>query len=93
MLPPYLVRVSRSYDDITYAPVPDLISEFIDAADEPSRSTGPASDSVFRTVLFTDLVGHTAMMSRLGDEKGREVLRDSERLYARRAGKRMGGPR
>jgi len=67
-------------DAITYAPVPDLISEFIDAADKPSRSTGPASDSVFRTVLFTDLVGHTAMMSRLGDEKGREVLRDSERL-------------
>jgi class 3 adenylate cyclase len=70
----------RLIDDITYAPVPDLISEFIDAADEPSRSTGAASDSVFRTVLFTDLVGHTAMMSRLGDEKGREVLRDSERL-------------
>jgi len=34
----------------------------------------------FRTVLFTDLVGHTEMMSRLGDEKGREVLREHERI-------------
>jgi class 3 adenylate cyclase len=35
--------------------------------------------SAFRTVLFTDLVGHTEMMSRLGDERGREVLREHER--------------
>jgi class 3 adenylate cyclase len=34
----------------------------------------------FRTVLFTDLVGHTEMMSRLGDERGREVLREHERI-------------
>jgi class 3 adenylate cyclase len=33
-----------------------------------------------RTVLFTDVVGHTAMMQRLGDARGREVLRDHERL-------------
>jgi class 3 adenylate cyclase len=33
-----------------------------------------------RTVLFTDLVGHTEMMSRLGDERGREVLREHERI-------------
>ena len=29
---------------------------------------------------MTDLVGHTAMMSRLGDERGREVLREHERI-------------
>ncbi len=34
----------------------------------------------FRTVLFTDLVGHTEMMSRLGDERGRDVLRGHERI-------------
>src|SRR3990172_6610153 len=28
----------------------------------------------------TDLVGHTEMMSRLGDERGREVLREHERI-------------
>jgi len=42
--------------------------------------TLPASDSAFRTVLFTDIVGHTDMMSRLGDEKGRDVLREHERI-------------
>lgn len=34
----------------------------------------------FRTILFTDLVGHTEMMRRLGDEKGRTVLREHESL-------------
>ena len=37
-------------------------------------------DNQMRTILFTDLVGHTAMMRRLGDEKGREVLREYERI-------------
>jgi class 3 adenylate cyclase len=32
------------------------------------------------TVLFTDLVGHTEMMSRLGDDRGRDVLREHERI-------------
>ena len=32
------------------------------------------------TVLFTDVVGHTEMMQRLGDTKGRDVLRAHERI-------------
>lgn len=36
--------------------------------------------AAFRVVLFTDLVGHTEMMQRLGDEGGREVLREHERI-------------
>jgi class 3 adenylate cyclase len=32
------------------------------------------------TVLFTDIVGHTEMMQRLGDEKGRDVLREHEAI-------------
>jgi class 3 adenylate cyclase len=40
------------------------------------RAGGPA----FRTVLFTDLVGHTEMMQRLGDEAGRQLLREHERI-------------
>jgi class 3 adenylate cyclase len=32
------------------------------------------------TVLFTDIVGHTEMMQRLGDARGREVLREHERI-------------
>jgi class 3 adenylate cyclase len=49
--------------------------------------TGPAPDAstppdtvAFRTVLFTDIVGHTEMMQRLGDDKGRDVLREHERI-------------
>ena len=32
------------------------------------------------TVLFTDIVGHTEMMQRLGDANGRDVLREHERI-------------
>jgi class 3 adenylate cyclase len=39
-----------------------------------------STPSAFRTILFTDLVGHTEMMRRLGDEKGRAVLREHEAL-------------
>jgi class 3 adenylate cyclase len=39
-----------------------------------------ATASGVRTVLFTDLVGHTEMMRRLGDTAGRELLRQHERL-------------
>jgi len=45
-----------------------------------SRAAVKPSAPTFRTVLFTDLVGHTEMMSRLGDERGREVLREHERI-------------
>ena len=41
-------------------------------------------------MLFTDVVGHTAIMRRLGDEKGREVLREHERI-TREALKSHGG--
>jgi class 3 adenylate cyclase len=39
-----------------------------------------ASDSALRAVLFTDIVGHTEMMSRLGDDRGRDVLREHEAI-------------
>jgi class 3 adenylate cyclase len=55
------------------------IDEFLGdapAANQPAT----AAPSAFRTVLFTDLVGHTEMMSRLGDTKGRDVLREHERI-------------
>jgi class 3 adenylate cyclase len=54
--------------------------EFVneDIATEPEGPAGAAS--ALRTVLFTDLVGHTEMMQRLGDEKGRDMLREHERI-------------
>ncbi len=49
----------------------------------PPSSPKPATASGVRTILFTDLVSHTEMMSRLGDEKGRAVLREHENLTRR----------
>ena len=46
----------------------------------PERQRTTTGPSAFRTVLFTDLVGHTEMMSRLGDDRGRDVLREHERI-------------
>ena len=46
--------------------------------DVATRKTTATSD--IRTVLFTDIVGHTEMMQRLGDAKGRDVLREHERI-------------
>jgi len=40
----------------------------------------PVQPTALRTILFTDIVGHTEMMSRLGDERGRDVLREHERI-------------
>ncbi len=62
------------------------ISEFVNAGTEGAQPTReqPAPPEPTRshlvTVLFTDLVGHTEMMSRLGDDKGRAVLREHERI-------------
>jgi class 3 adenylate cyclase len=54
-------------------------AEALQAIALPASGTRePTTD--LRTVLFTDLVGHTEMMRRLGDEKGREVLREHERI-------------
>ncbi len=33
-----------------------------------------------RTIVFTDIEGHAEMMQRLGDENGRSVLREHERI-------------
>lgn len=52
-----------------------LIAEFM-GTESPTRPRA----GEFRTIVFTDLEGHTSMMSRLGDAKGREVLREYERI-------------
>ena len=61
----------------------DRICEFINetppAPPQPARNQTPR-DNTLRTILFTDIVGHTEMMQRLGDAKGRDVLREHERI-------------
>ena len=60
------------------AQVVQAIERFLGPA--PSGGTAEPEQASVRTVLFTDIVGHTGMMSRLGDERGREVLREHERI-------------
>jgi class 3 adenylate cyclase/alpha-beta hydrolase superfamily lysophospholipase len=64
-----------------------IVEEFLgvnrEASDVPTPDAAPPrgrAASAFRVILFTDIVGHTEMMQRLGDAKGREVLRDHERI-------------
>ncbi|HYM15615.1 MAG TPA: adenylate/guanylate cyclase domain-containing protein [Dehalococcoidia bacterium] len=66
--------------------IAETVNGFLDRG-APPVSTGavPLNDpmtkhSAFRTVLFTDIVGHTEMMQRLGDARGRDVLRAHERI-------------
>jgi class 3 adenylate cyclase len=57
------------------------VAEFVREGEQaPPSPAAPAEPMTFRTVLFTDLVGHTEMMSRLGDAQGRAVLREHERI-------------
>jgi class 3 adenylate cyclase len=60
-------------------------SPYVDAASEFLLGTSAGalespSPSPFRTVLFTDLVRHAEIMHRLGDAKGRTLLREHETI-------------
>ncbi|MDP9237367.1 MAG: hypothetical protein M3P30_08225 [Chloroflexota bacterium] len=69
----------RQYSDPTYALEAELIHEFVAQSASLLAQDAPTAPSV-RTVLFTDMVGHAEMMQRLGDAKGRDVLREHERI-------------
>jgi class 3 adenylate cyclase len=64
----------------------EMVNRFLDRGTPPVPTVAGAPDdpmtkpSTFRTVLFTDVVGHTEMMQRLGDARGRDVLREHERI-------------
>jgi class 3 adenylate cyclase len=62
-----------------YEATVEAVVPFLSAA---VAAVGGAVDSQagLRTILFTDLADHTAMMQRLGDARGREVLREHERI-------------
>jgi class 3 adenylate cyclase len=67
------------YDSPTVEPWLDAFLRGDDSAPRGSSSSAGSSTGL-RTVLFTDLVGHAEMMQRLGDAKGRDVLREHERV-------------
>jgi len=79
-------------DDITYAPVPDLIHDFLAEEDERELAASPQPERVggIHTILFTDIEGSTALTQRLGDSAARTLLREHERL-TREALKAHGG--
>jgi class 3 adenylate cyclase len=66
------------------------IDEFLDEGEEAVAEAEPPEAGAFRTVLFTDVEGSTALTQRLGDAKAREVLREHERMV-REALKSHGG--
>jgi len=65
------------------------IDEFLGEGEE-AREAGPPEAGAFRTVLFTDVEGSTALTQRLGDAQARQVLREHERMV-REALKAHGG--
>jgi class 3 adenylate cyclase len=64
----------------------DAMTQFLDEG----RAAEPASPTAFRTILFTDVEGSTALTDRLGDARARELLREHERMI-REALKSHGG--
>ena len=60
----------------------DAMNEFLGEGEEPGAAARvePPEPGAFRTVLFTDVEGSTALTQRLGDAKAREVLREHERI-------------
>ena len=66
-----------------WAQVNRSIGEFTVEHATHTQAGAPAStppQGGTRTVLFTDIVGHAEMMQRLGDVRGRDVLREHERI-------------
>ncbi len=63
--------------DPMYEAIFGFLGEGEEAAVAPAE---PAAPGTVRTILFTDIVGHSEMMSRLGDARGRELLREHERI-------------
>ena len=82
----------------TVAPWPDMeavlaaIDDFLGEGEPSAAAPQPQAPALgtFRTVLFTDVEGSTALTHRLGDAKGRGVLREHERMV-REALKAHGG--
>ena len=62
------------------AEMADAIVGFLRGDKGAIAAKAPEGSLPFRTVLFTDLVAHTEMMSRLGDNAGRAVPREHERI-------------
>jgi class 3 adenylate cyclase/pimeloyl-ACP methyl ester carboxylesterase len=56
------------------------IDEFLGEGEETAAGAEAPEAGAFRTVLFTDVEGSTALTRRLGDAKARQVMREHERI-------------
>jgi len=70
--------------------VASAIDEFLGKGEEAAAAAEPPAAGAFRTILFTDVEGSTALTQRVGDAKAREVLRAHEGIV-REALKAHGG--
>jgi class 3 adenylate cyclase len=66
------------------------IDELLGEDEEAATAAEPPEAGAFRTILFTDVEGSTALTQRLGDAKARALLREHERMV-REALKAHGG--
>ncbi|MDH3226321.1 MAG: DUF4242 domain-containing protein [Thermoleophilia bacterium] len=53
----------------------EAVDAFLGRVADPDESQLPITESAFRTILFTDLVGSTSMHDRLGDDAAMTVLK------------------
>src|SRR3970040_1617040 len=65
------------------------IDEFL-AEGDVATPAEPSEPAPFRTILFTDVEGSTALTQRLGDAKARELLREHERIVREALGSHGG---
>ena len=80
-------EAGRYPGDMSYV---DTMLRFLDEDRTVETAAEVPEAGAFRTVLFTDVEGSTALTQRLGDARARELLREHERLV-REALKSHGG--
>jgi class 3 adenylate cyclase/pimeloyl-ACP methyl ester carboxylesterase len=68
-------RLTLIDDDVTYAPVPDLVKSFVSPGQVPA-SSGPVLPSGTAVIVFADIVDSTALTERFGDTAFRAKARD-----------------
>jgi class 3 adenylate cyclase len=79
----YMRKIAAAIPDArleTTTDFPSALAAFVHGDESTVARVESGPGRALQTILFTDLVGHTEMMSRLGDERGRDVLREHERI-------------